>query len=1185
MQMKKHSKVVMALFSVIAMLFAAVPMVATPVVAGTEDLLLGIGSFEDETMTGWQVGAAGEVSVDHAVYHSGTASLKLDRTAMATDDTTSVHITQSKENDCAYYLPVMPNTQYTVSLWYKVNVGAQLYFDFDGYADAAAAMADERSGYVYGVAAQNVDGDRDWTQLTFSFLTSENVNLLKISVANNGYSGIAWVDDVTMSEHQHTDSNSDNYCDMTMAIFGGDRNTTCGAVIDSSVVSHEIVIGDFEGTHGWIAEGTGSSVSSNNTMRGTGALELARSSGACYARKLVSLEPNTVYVLSYWYNTTADTTLQAYAYGYDSACTTNLGGKSLKVTYNNTWGIWTQASVVFKTDSDAMTNVQFQFINQTDGETAYVDQVTISKHTHNDENGNGFCDATEIHCIAGKTVESCPEKFNQELIGDPSFENASLIGNWGGKGSVTASYARTGNQSLLLPAPVDGSTQLATYTAYNIVAGETYRLSYWVYNPGTVGNVRLSYTQFSISGGSWVSKGSLYDLYMVGNTGNDWKLVSIDILAKEDVSIFQFSVNVSTAGKVAAYIDDMSLVHIGNMSMVDETVEGNLHYNPSSDAGTSTSFTTFGNAYLSAGVAQLAVTQGVKTYIQTPSITVEADAIYTLTFWAKAIDVDKASFNVYMTGSGGTLRGWIDYALGQDQTITGDTDGWVKKTISFTTRKAGWIAIGYRNYDTTGTTGTIYLDNFSLVRSHVPANHGGDYLMPSSLSDSNLLAAGSFDSITYWNIGNNSGIGVDEVVDGVAVIRPGYKEGVANPDYLQSNHTASALTAGKWYQISFWTYIVPDSNLKVDLFLSGGGAGGWKQKTIPCETGKWVRVCRYFEAKADEKVYIGFRDTSTGAAVSGAFYIDDVAICELNSIKFTGTQATLSEQIHLNYHFQMPKALVESGYFANANIRLTVAGKTQTVSFASATAVSSDDTTNTYYVPVTVPAAQMAESITAELELNGGDRSTVMYDGAATYSAPTFSVKQNADEVIASGTAAEAAAAKAMLNYGTMAQYYFLSDDGGDFANPPLFANSSLVDADRFDKSETEAFQSLVGDLSGFAANYSGSNSDFVGYTLIHKDTTSVRFFVKSADTKVTIDGVVQTLKAHKNGYYYAEIANIKAVDLDATHTLVIGNTLTVSNVGVCSVAKTVIEDNTKSVNFRNMMIALILYAQAVDQL
>lgn len=46
-----------------------------------------------------------------------------------------------------------------------------------------------------------------------------------------------------------------------------------------------------------------------------------------------------------------------------------------------------------------------------------------------------------------------------------------------------------------------------------------------------------------------------------------------------------------------------------------------------------------------------------------------------------------------------------------------------------------------------------------------------------------------------------------------------------------------------------------------------------------------------------------------------------------------------------------------------------------------------------------------------------------------------------------------------------------------------------------------------------------------------------------------------------------------------------IGDSLTIGNISICSVARTVINNEAKSVNFRNLMIGLVLYAQAVDQL
>ena len=98
--MKEFKRVLASLLAA-AVLVVAMPMIAAPTtVSAAEDILFGIGSFEDATLTGWQEGGAGEATIDTSVYHSGTASLKLDRTALSEDDTDSVHISQTKENDC-----------------------------------------------------------------------------------------------------------------------------------------------------------------------------------------------------------------------------------------------------------------------------------------------------------------------------------------------------------------------------------------------------------------------------------------------------------------------------------------------------------------------------------------------------------------------------------------------------------------------------------------------------------------------------------------------------------------------------------------------------------------------------------------------------------------------------------------------------------------------------------------------------------------------------------------------------------------------------------------------------------------------------------------------------------------------------------------------------------------------------
>lgn len=176
---------------------------------------------------------------------------------------------------------------------------------------------------------------------------------------------------------------------------------------------------------------------------------------------------------------------------------------------------------------------------------------------------------------------------------------------------------------------------------------------------------------------------------------------------------FQF---INNTDNTTAYVDDMVLTHIGDMSMATETVEDNLHKNPNLDFNRTLSFTNIGNSYISGSVGHIVITQGLSSYLQSAEIAVEADSIYTLTFWAKVEGADTVRFNLYMTSPGKlSLPGWKDYML--PSSITADTDGWVQQTVSFSTHRAGTVAIGYRNYDTSGTTGNIYIDNISLVRS------------------------------------------------------------------------------------------------------------------------------------------------------------------------------------------------------------------------------------------------------------------------------------------------------------------------------------------------------------------------------------------------------------------------------------------------------------------------------------
>lgn len=105
----------------------------------------------------------------------------------------------------------------------------------------------------------------------------------------------------------------------------------------------------------------------------------------------------------------------------------------------------------------------------------------------------------------------------------------------------------------------------------------------------------------------------------------------------------------------------------------------------------------------------------------------------------------------------------------------------------------------------------------------------------------------------------------------------------------------------------------------------------------------------------------------------------------------------------------------------------------------------------------------------------------------------------------------------------------------------------------------------------------------FLGYTMVLKDTTSVRLYFNEQPTSATIDDVQTDIKA-KGTQYYIEIPDVKAGELSNSHTIEVtsgGHTMTITNFSVLSAARAAIQNENTNEALRNLSTALVLYAEA----
>ena len=155
-----------------------------------------------------------------------------------------------------------------------------------------------------------------------------------------------------------------------------------------------------------------------------------------------------------------------------------------------------------------------------------------------------------------------------------------------------------------------------------------------------------------------------------------------------------------------------------------------------------------------------------------------------------------------------------------------------------------------------------------------------------------------------------------------------------------------------------------------------------------------------------------------------------------------------------------------------------------------------------------------------------------------------------------------------------------------DIEVKPYSSPRKIYIIDEADKlTDTDAALALITGIDSYSPTVTNKASNFIGYSLLLKDGTGLRLYFTEAVT-VTIDGIEQVAVEDNNnaGRYHVEIPAVNAAKLDVAHTVVYGD-MTITNLSVLSPAAMVATNESKSTNFRNAMIALILYAQSVKAL
>ena len=282
--------------------------------------------------------------------------------------------------------------------------------------------------------------------------------------------------------------------------------------------------------------------------------------------------------------------------------------------------------------------------------------------------------------------------------------------------------------------------------------------------------------------------------------------------------------------------------------------------------------------------------------------------------------------------------------------------------------------------------------------------------------------------------------------------------------------------------------------------------------------------------------------------------------------KIDTVKISLNDKIAVKFMVTLDDSVAADDY-----MKVTVNGKETTIKVKDTTVVQSNLNGKEKHVFVCkVNAKEMTKPIQAQMVVDGVEGSKI-----------TYSVKKYADVIhkLASGTyEAEKTMIRAMLNYGGYAQTYF--KDTSELANDQLYT------------SVTDPVLNLETiNLESYAPT--GTNVDKLTATLLLESETELRFYFTPENGKTLADYSFELAGANKSlvtgtkdDLCYVAITGICADELQDMYTVTIRskdtNDIFASvKYGVLSYVRTVLNDSTAEVEWKNLVKALYLYNQA----
>ena len=1018
---------------------------------------------------------------------------------------------------------VKPSTRYELSYRIKLEEGMIAY---------PHVVEQKTSGTAYNSyhEAYTVTGSGEWQEVTAYFTTAADVTNTTPSIFVSA--GTMVVDCFTLQEAT------------------GDK----------------FINGNFEvGSTGWQGSGTYGNAGTweivKDAERNSQVMKLTATSADDSMSAMtiedtayyVFVKPNTQYTISYWLKMEGDGVHSEIRTRQKASDGTN-GDRAWDVpaTFKRDGATngWVKVEEVYTSDNKAEL---LTIVLQAKNGTVYFDDLTISSKVNLIQNGS----------------------FEKGVNG----EAPTGSGKMQGQGTyVKVDGAGVNSSAAVLITPQgDEEFFFRPYNAYLVLEPSTTYYCYYKFKADSGVTIQPFASQYSSLGNSWPRYNTVY-----GNGSGKWQSGFAEFTTDAGATSCEWNLIVKGG---AAYIDDVVLIKKSDLYGYNFMTNGEFEEGIDSQLPTGFYTMQIGGKGKVEKVSGKGVNGSAAVHIEPrPSyilktddnnkITVSADTEYTLSYMVRVpSNVTEVYPIIRQYDNNGSALAELNFA---DEAVT-NTDGWKEVTMKFTTdASTTQIAICLQTYG-----GRVDIDNLSVKGSNdAELVYNGNFTKGANADGSPIGFAGEFvqgvtqtGKVIYVSSARPNSIIFD--VKAENGVLNAYSNttllGTVDEVYGKLEHKANfgvrisdadtANAVAEWVKernvANLW--VVSDN---VELLSVVQSAKQAVRCVVDCtdksdvnsiNTGKFTRVLVSEAIGTNDNILTlqekglavivesatvseslltsGVDAILTTDALAAIRVLENITVSEVN--KFAGATVTLGADFGVNFYLEL------SDNAEGMKVEFVVEGDKTSVD------LTSKETNGYYLATVSIAAKDMTVPIVAKL-LDAEGNVLCRY---------TYTMKEYAEYIIKneSYTDAQKTVAEAMLTYGGFAQGYFKYRDT-ELANVVYSSDMSNVD---------------TSSITGMSKD--GNAEGYIGASLMLKSKTAVRLnFNKSVEDAV-----------QSGGRYYLEY-DFDAKNLGTTRTEEINGTQ--YTFSVLSFAKAVI-DGEYSESYQNLMKALVIYANAVQQL